>query len=54
MNSFSRLIVYVCEDFPYVRLTDLENNSEAMIWLDIKMKHGKDLRIRHVYREFKK
>ena len=51
--KISRIVAYVRNDVVYKRRTDLENDHDAMIWLEIKYKGGRNLILGLVYREHK-
>ena len=50
--NLSRLCVYIRSDIKYKRLTNLENRTDAAIWLEIGMNKGRKLYCGQIYREF--
>ena len=49
----SRVVVYVRKDVKYKRRFDLENDVDAMLWLELSYKNGRKLLVGTIYREFK-
>ena len=50
--KMSRVVVYVRSDVRFNRRSDLENNTDASLWIDLLMKGGRKLTIGNIYREF--
>ena len=46
-----RIMVYVRDDVDFERMEELETDKEAMIWILIKLKNKRPIRVGNVYRE---
>ena len=50
--NMSQVVVYVQSDVRFKRRLDLENDTDASLWIDLLMKGGRKLTIGNIYREF--